>query len=122
MAGRGDPPAEGEYPVNPEPSNRPPNGGLPGDVEPNHQDEPPPGNPFQFSLGELLLLLVLSAVALGSLQLLPAEAAAGLAGLIALVSLALLLTIPMPRPGLILAWWIILAIYVVTAAVALVRP
>jgi hypothetical protein len=94
---------------------------LPGSPEPCLGEEQRRANPFQFSLGELLMVLVLSAVALGSLQLLPPEEAAGLAGLVALVSLVVLLLVPRPWPGLFLAWWTVLAVYVVTAVVAVLR-
>lgn len=67
---------------------------------------------FQFSMGEMLLLVGIVALFLGILGCFPREYSAGLAGLGALASMLVLILLKPTQPIIRLGWWIILLIYV----------
>ena len=66
---------------------------------------------FQFSVGEMLLLVGAVALFLGVLGCFPREYSAGLAGLGALASMLVLILLKPTQPIVRLGWWIILIIY-----------
>ncbi len=74
--------------------------------------------PFQFSVGHLLLLTTAASLVLGILQLFPAEYAAGLAGLGALLCMAFLIIWKPDQAWAYLAWWVMLAIYALVSVTA----
>ncbi len=66
---------------------------------------------FQFSIGEMLLLVGAVALFLGILGCFPREYSAGLAGLGALASMLVLVVLKPTQSIVRLGWWIVLAIY-----------
>lgn len=66
---------------------------------------------FQFSMGEMLLLVGIVALFLGILGCFPREYSAGLAGLGALASMLVLILMKPTQPIVRLGWWIVLLIY-----------
>ncbi len=76
---------------------------------------------FQFSVGEMLLLVGAIALFMGALGYFPREYAAGLAGLGALASMLVLILLKPTQPIVRLGWWIVLAIYVLMVATTLLE-
>ena len=76
---------------------------------------------FQFSMGEMLLLVGTVALFLGVLGCFPREYAAGLAGLGALASMLVLILLKPTQPIIRLGWWIILLIYALMVVTTLME-
>jgi len=77
--------------------------------------------PFQFSVGHLLMLTTAASLVLGILQLFPAEYAAGLAGLGALLCMIVLIVWKPVHAWAYLAWWVMLAIYALVSVTAAIE-
>ena len=73
-----------------------------------------------YSLAQLFVLLVVVSVLLAVIRLFSPQIAAGLAGLAVLVGLVVM-SVGDPPAIVRLAWWTMLAIYLMAAAVAVVR-
>ena len=81
---------------------------------------------FQFTLSELLLLMVAASVLLSLLSILPGgyrpETFATVFGLGLLVSLIFLAVLKPARAIVQIAWWVVLVCYVVACVVAVCQP
>jgi hypothetical protein len=94
----------------------------PAGVPPPEGSTPPPRprESFQFSLGEVFLMAMALAFLLGLLRLLPRNWAAFTAGMAALLGLGALSVLKIDRPIVLVGWWGLLVIYLLTAVAVLV--
>lgn len=80
-----------------------------------------PAEPIRYSLFELLLLMTVTAVMLSTIRLLGAAAFAGIAGVVGFIMLVFI-SLAKPTRGIVhVAWWVILAIYLIAAVAAVVN-
>lgn len=109
--------APDEYPLSGVPPLEPPAGVPLPECSP---PAPRPRESFQFSLGEVFLMAMALAFLLGLLRLLPRNWAAFTAGMAALLGLGALSVLKIDRPIVLVGWWGLLVIYVLTAIAVLV--
>ena len=82
--------------------------------------EPLPA-PIRYSLFELLVLVTLTAVMLASIRLVGAAIFAGIAGVLGFVMLVFI-SLAKPTRGIVhVAWWVVMVIYIVAAAAAVLN-
>ena len=124
--------AEEEYALAPSDAAPPAGPTLPPDVqrkldqyESGESEEP---EPFQFTLAELMLTMVvvsvLCSLAATMQRLMPGAGAEGFAGLLGIATLAamvILAVIPSPGRGVQLGWWCMVGLYLLTCVMALLK-
>ena len=92
---------------------------LPVIPEPPPEEVPPESDRFQFTMAEWFLLVTFAAVFLSMLGYVPRATFAALAGL-GLLAFAAVISYYKPSRAIFrLAWWVLLAIYALTAIAAL---
>jgi hypothetical protein len=77
------------------------------------------GDPMQFSVAELLVMIAVVALVLGVLAVLPRQYAAGLAGLGVLVSLLVITVVQPTRPIVMITWWALFVVYLMMSVAAM---
>jgi len=84
-------------------------------------DSEPAPDPVRYSLRELLLVITLTALLLAPIRYIGAAMFAAISGVMAFLILVYI-SLAKPSRGIVhVAWWVILAIYVVAAVAALVN-
>ena len=91
------------------------------EAAPPQQTDLPNREQFQFSLSELFLVITSGAVGLAGVRWLPAGLFAGLAGVFAVLSIAMLTLFAPESRVLRLAWWTLTAMYVLAAIGSVVQ-
>lgn len=86
----------------------------------SYHQEPPSEGPFQFSLSEALVLLVVLSLLLGVMRTVPRTWAAFLTGIVVFLSLVLMSLLRLERPIFHLGWWALLVVYVLLCIAAMV--
>lgn len=85
----------------------------------SYHQEPPSEGPFQFSLSEALVLLVILALLLGVMRTVPRTWAAFLTGVMVFLSLVIMSLLKLERPIFHLGWWALLVVYVLLCIAAM---
>lgn len=86
----------------------------------SYHQEPPSESPFQFSLSEALVLLVILSLLLGVMGTVPRTWAAFLTGIVVFLSLVIMSLLKLERPIFHLGWWALLVVYVLLCIAAMV--
>lgn len=76
--------------------------------------------PFQFRLGDLMLITTVAAVGFAMMNILPLDIYAGTMGALAIVGLAALSLLQPEHAMPHLLWWTLLATYIITSIVAVI--
>jgi len=77
---------------------------------------------FQFSVAELMLMVLVVSLLLGLLALLPPAHAAVLAGVGVMAGLLVIAWLQTSRAVVVIIWWGLVLIYLLFSAMALLRP
>lgn len=111
---------EQEYPLAPQdPDTREEEPTVPPLFPTSPQEEPPGEGPFQFSLSEALVLLVILSLLLGVMRTVPRTWAAFLTGIVVFLSLLMMSLLRLERPIFHLGWWALLVVYVLLCIAAM---
>jgi len=97
---------------------------IPGVTDRPPKDRPPPER-FQFFLAEMLVLTAAAVLFMGVVSLVAGgqsvERFAGVAGLGILVGMVVLILLPSVRPIIQVGWWVMLGLYLLACAAAVLQ-